>query len=130
MRKSPLLLLLCFVFPAFAMPDVKTPVVSGCQQDDYIFVDELEAAVGIEANRYTPKCLAVVQGTQVTIEANGYHPLNPQPQAGNPINQTHKSTTVQFNEPGIFGYYCPRHGNAQGRGMAGAIWVLSEDEIQ
>jgi plastocyanin len=78
---------------------------------------------------YTPKCLIVKVGTEVTFSGNsGVHPLGPFTKKGtlpNPITPgTDTTIKVTFANEGVFGYYCTNHGSDGGTsGMLGAIYV-------
>lgn len=98
-------------------------VVSNCAESDYVMAD-VESSIQFQGMGYTPKCLKVAVGSTVTIAASGHHPLAPQPQAGNPIGETEQTQAFTFNQAGFFGYFCDRHGDANGNGMAGTIWVV------
>jgi plastocyanin len=78
---------------------------------------------------YTPKCLIVKVGTEVTFNGNsGVHPLGAFSKKGtlpNPITPgTETTIKVTFPNEGVFGYYCTNHGSDGGTaGMVGAIYV-------
>lgn len=80
---------------------------------------------------YTPKCLKVPTGAQVTFTGDfGAHPLSPSAQrgtlTGNPIAPTSAGTTATFTFPtaGYYAYFCTVHGSSDGSaGMVGVIWV-------
>jgi plastocyanin len=79
---------------------------------------------------YSPACLKIAAGTQVTFSGDfGTHPLAPSTTRGmpsnNPIVVTGSGTTMSFtfDAPGFYGYFCGEHGTDQGSGMAGMIWV-------
>jgi plastocyanin len=83
-----------------------------------------------EANRYSPQCLRVHLGQQVSFQGSfGSHPLD---QACGPVFDLIPPTAggadpvvVRFDTAlGLFGYYCENHGGADGHGMAGAIEVV------
>jgi plastocyanin len=97
--------------------------VAGCKDSDFV-VGQKSNLISINGFQYTPKCLIVGRGSSVTFSAEGFHPLAPIPQPGNPIPSTDETVTVQFQEVGVFGYFCPRHGNPKGQGMAGAVQVV------
>lgn len=98
-------------------------VISHCQEADYMLAD-LVSSVSIQGMSYTPKCIQVKVGSRVTITASKRHPLAPQAQSGNPIKATERTQEYTFSEAGFFGYYCDKHGDASGEGMAGAVWVV------
>ncbi len=98
-------------------------LVSGCQPDDYVLAD-IQGAVGIQGHSYTPKCLKVLKGSTITITANKKHPLAPQNKMNNPIQQTESTKSYTFDQTGVYGYFCIDHGDSNGNGMAGTIWVV------
>lgn len=77
---------------------------------------------------YSPRCLRIRVGQEVTFEGSfSSHPLRqscgPAPLV--PAVQQGSSASATTTEAlGIFGYYCPNHGDADGSGMAGAIEVV------
>ncbi len=106
--------------------------VAGCQPNDYDYVDvEGDVTVTVTATKsYSPRCLRVKAGTKVTLPASGVHPLqgilnttvaNPFLNAGGAATA---AQTATLTSPGFFGYFCTKHGTAQGTGMAGAIQVV------
>jgi len=75
---------------------------------------------------YTPKCIRIAEGQAVSFEGTfAAHPLRPIPAEGNPIQNQDSGSSVQFTftTSGDFGFYCNNHGNVNGSGMAGAIFV-------
>jgi plastocyanin len=84
---------------------------------------------------YSPKCLQVSAGAQVTFEGDfGTHPLTPSAKrgtlTGNPIvdgpadGGASASAMFTFPTAGFFAYFCAVHGPADdGTGMEGVIWV-------
>jgi plastocyanin len=83
---------------------------------------------------YSPKCLKVPAGSQVTFASTAsdflVHPLSPSAnrgtRPGNPITfkDTGNSATFTFNARGFWAYYCTIHGASDdGAFMAGVIWV-------
>ena len=120
---SKYLFILGLLWSGLATAQTLPAEVSGCSEADYVVAD-LESSVAVQGFSYTPRCLKVVVGSQVTIAASGHHPLAPQAQGNNPIMETENTQTYEFNEPGVFGYFCTRHGDEDGTGMAGSIWVV------
>lgn len=104
--------------------------VAGCRLEDFVENNSLNPSIGVAGMNYTPKCLRVKKGTQVTLPASATHPLAALGDAlgfKNPIAELgviNANNTVTFNKTGIFGYFCTRHGNPSGGGMAGAIEVV------
>jgi predicted lipoprotein with Yx(FWY)xxD motif len=104
--------------------------IAGCRLGDFVENNSLNPSINISGMSYAPKCLRIKKGIQLTLPANGVHPLsatvdvlgfkNPLAELG--VINTNK--TVTFNKAGIFGYFCVRHGDANGGGMAGAIEVV------
>lgn len=83
------------------------------------------ATTSLPTNAYTPKCLKVRAGTQVTIDASVVHPLKGI-NANSPW-ETMSYTTAQtrtLSTAGVYPYYCTNHGSPTGTGMAGAVWVV------
>lgn len=77
---------------------------------------------------YSPPCIRVSAGTQVTIAASDRHPLraapcSPEDFIGAPPSGTTTTATYTPAGTGVYGYFCPVHGTANGAGMAGAIIV-------
>lgn len=121
-------LLLTFVLLSPAAQAMET--ISGCQEGDYVFVNQATASVEISGRGYSPNCLKVKAGTTVSIQASGRHPLQGMRAiAGveNPFqsaNGSESQETHTLNKPGQYGYFCTAHGDESGRGMAGAILVI------
>lgn len=103
-------------------------IISGCQAEDYVILDVETPMIETSGFSYTPKCLKILVGTQVMLSASRHHPLAPQAQENNPITASQSPVTITFEQPGVFGYFCERHGNATGQGMAGAIQVVNSFE--
>lgn len=98
-------------------------VVSGCEESDYVDGD-IKSSIVTQGLSYTPKCLRIVVGSEVTIAASGHHPLAPLvSDENNPIEESSESVTVTFDEVGVFGYKCVNH---EAAGMVGAIMVVAE----
>jgi plastocyanin len=80
---------------------------------------------------YTPKCLKVPAGAQVTFMGDfSAHPLEPSALRGtltdNPIEATSSGNSASFTFPipGYYAYFCAFHGPSDGAtGMVGVIWV-------
>ncbi|MCB0407592.1 MAG: hypothetical protein KDD34_05260 [Bdellovibrionales bacterium] len=103
--------------------------IAGCT--DASFIDGgSENIINTSGASYTPKCLRVRVGAFVTIEATQHHPLAAMPDidgALNPFASESPSVipiTQQMNSPGFYGYFCTRHGDEEGDGMAGVIEVV------
>jgi plastocyanin len=118
-------IIIMFTLPAVA----GFGVVSGCEEEDYV-VGDLVASVATQGMAYTPRCLKVVVGSTVTLSASAFHPLAPIGESTNPIRPAQDTQVVEFQQPGVFGYFCPHHGSADGEGMAGAIWVVDPSSDQ
>ena len=91
-----------------------------------------EATVTIDfdpagALAYTPNCIRVSAGTQVTVPGSAVHPLVGAPcsPAATPLAPTSMPSTTDytFGTPGTYGYYCNFHGAPTGEGMAGLVLV-------
>lgn len=78
---------------------------------------------------YSPACLKIAPGTTITYSGDfATHPLTPsvtRSTPGNPIASTASGTTASFtfSTPGFYGYFCLQHGDEEGEGMSGVIWV-------
>lgn len=77
-------------------------------------------------NNYAPKCLRIKAGQTVTFE--GDFVVHPLAQACGPADVVPNVTSgtsqaVTFETAGNFGYFCTKHGNPAGGGMAGRIVV-------
>lgn len=101
--------------------------VAGCRPEDFVQGDE-NNEIRMEGKSYTPKCLKVKVGANVTIQASAKHPLaamadieaKKNPFAGSKFTSSQLRT---MSEAGIFGYFCDVHGDGEGDGMAGVILV-------
>lgn len=77
-------------------------------------------------NTYAPKCLKIKAGQTVTFDGDfTVHPLAHAcgPAETIPNVTTGTSEAVTFETSGNYGYFCTRHGNPAGGGMAGRIVV-------
>lgn len=85
--------------------------------------------IAITGKSYTPRCLKVKVGASVSIQASSKHPLSAMADingASNPFSNTDDTSltqTRQMTTTGAFGYYCTKHGDPDGSGMAGLILV-------
>lgn len=85
--------------------------------------------IAINGKGYTPNCLKVKVGSTIAIQASSKHPLSAMPDingAPNPFSnasETSVTQTRQMTTPGVFGYYCTKHGDPDGSGMTGLILV-------
>ncbi len=112
------------------------PAVQECTPDMYVDASaENDSRVidvsGVAALAYTPACLIIKAGQSVTFEGSmSAHPLAPgEVIAGSPaspIQETTSGSSVEFTFPekGAFSYYCTIHGDAQGKFMAGVVYVI------
>lgn len=104
------------------------PVVAGCTSERFVTGGELNEIKTVNAT-YTPRCLKVKVGATVSIQATSRHPLMAMADINNVVNPFAASQsaittqTRKMTEPGIYGFYCEAHGNANGAGMAGVIVV-------
>jgi plastocyanin len=90
-------------------------------------------AYGGTSLTYTPKCLKVAAGSQVTFapasssDTFAGHPLmhSTRGTLPSPITETKTGTmaTFTFATPGFYPYYCEFHGSDEGTFMSGVIWV-------
>lgn len=110
--------------------DAPPEVVSGCTAGMFESRTGQVTVSTTAASTYTPKCLKVRAGTEVTIGASATHPLQGQADVGglsNPYAGAMQSTmpvTRTLETEGLLGFYCTVHGDPAGNGMAGAIWVV------
>jgi plastocyanin len=108
------------------------PLLNGCQKS---MATDMKAVatvpIGNSGLSYTPACVIVDAGTDVTMNLNfAIHPTVPGTVVGNtttpdntsPIPTTQSGTTVLFTMPnaGSFPYYCSNHFSG---GMMGVIYV-------
>jgi plastocyanin len=114
--------------PAFsAVPDY-----AGCAEQDYVTLAGPSVTIEVQGSGYSPACLKIKKGTEVTIPASKKHPLQGARDFGgvaNPITSNEgehlRDQVVSLNDVGFYGYYCTKHGDAEsGDGMAGMIWVV------
>ena len=138
MKKSNIWVLVGFLALGTAQAAVRTvegtnllfSEVSGCKDSDYV-EGKSGATIAPGAGGFSPKCLRVHVGAQVTIVGSSRHPaqgmdpvdgvVNPFQNASGPARA---AITKVLKEPGFFGYYCENHGTPQGEGMAGSIQVI------
>ena len=109
------------------------PVIAGCGQNDYVFVDAPEVKVelsNVEGGRgYYPHCLKVRRGTKVSIPGTEHHPILAMGDMRGVVNPFPSQVAAQapavrkLDQPGFYGYYCVFHSDATGNGMAGMIIV-------
>ena len=101
--------------------------VSQCKEADYVQggATNLVKIVGFS---FSPRCLRVPVGSQVTIQAAGIHPVQGMDEINGVANPLINSgggvttpVTVTIKTAGQFGFYCENHGKPDGTGMAGAI---------
>ena len=114
---------------------------AGCEESDFVTSTDAIPRITTNGAGYSPKCLKIVLKeevpnevrNEVSISASLGHPLqaikNLSMQPDNPFFAENSSTTTlqkKFKEPGVYGYFCTNHGDSDGSGMAGAIWVVQE----
>ena len=106
-----------------------TLTVAGCSAKDFVLGSESNQ-INTSGSQYSPKCLKVRTGSAVTIQASTHHPLFAMPNIDNVENPFASTAlfvspqTRRLVTPGLYGYFCDAHGDAEGDGMAGAIWVV------
>jgi plastocyanin len=104
------------------------PTIAGCNAANFID-GGINSQVGTLGKSYSPKCLRVKVGSTVSIQASSHHPLSAMPDINgvqNPFSNGTSFSTSQtrvMSNPGLFGYFCEAHGDAEGDGMAGVILV-------
>lgn len=102
--------------------------IAGCTSDKFIEGGEFNE-IKTSGISYTPKCLKVKVGSTVSIDGSSRHPLLAMPDINgikNPFATNEPALSTQthvMTEPGVFGYYCDKHGSSSGSGMAGVIIV-------
>lgn len=102
--------------------------IAGCKDTDFVQGAD-KNQINSVGKTYSPKCLKIKIGAEVTIDASSHHPLEAMPdidKAPNPFAnapQFKAPQTRTMNQAGLFGYYCDAHGDQTGKGMAGVIWV-------
>lgn len=97
------------------------------------FADETgKTAVGVKArdNAFETQYIEVSPGTKVTFTNEGEQPHNIKPAnegAFKPVEtldfEPTETTTITFDEPGEYSYYCSLHGTPT-KGMTGSIRVV------
>ena len=104
--------------------------ISGCKDSDYVDGKSL-STIAPGGGGYSPKCLRVHVGAQVTIVGSSRHPaqgMDPIDGIVNPFQSSNgpskSAITKVLKEPGFYGFYCENHGTPQGEGMAGSIQVI------
>jgi len=108
--------------------------VNPCNSEDAYTTAGSTIAYGGSELKYTPKCLKVAAGSQVTFvpattsDSFSGHPLMHSMRGTLPSPITETTTgamkTFTFATPGFYAYYCEFHGSADdGNFMAGVIWV-------
>ena len=104
--------------------------VAGCKEADFVARNEAAVTVEITGLMYSPKCLKVKPGTSLTIQAMPKHRLQgmaPIDGIVNPFIQNEAAVVNQTRtliRPGQYGYFCNPHGDENGEGMAGVLWVV------
>jgi plastocyanin len=81
---------------------------------------------------YSPRCVKISAGTQVTFTAPPVHPIKggdvadyPTTTSVPPMNiPDFTSATLTFSNPGTYPYYCSVHGPGTFLGDRGAIFVV------
>lgn len=98
---------------------------ANCDESSFVTA-EGSVHIAIEGTSYSPKCLRIKAGTQVTIDASPHHPLQGVGE-NNPIFDEFGGAvspkTVVFDQSGEYGYFCIAHGDDTGAGMAATILV-------
>ena len=105
--------------------------VSGCKENDYVEGTLSATIAPSPTGGYTPRCLKVHVGAKVTLAGSATHPVQGMANVGSAINPfvgaaggQKSSVTNALTQAGFYGFFCTRHGTAQGAGMAGAIQVV------
>ncbi len=111
------------------------PTLAGCKEADFVVGEEINR-ISIVGTSFVPKCLKIKAGATVTIEAGSHHPVSAMAnvnEAINPFSNGNRFMEPQTRimaAPGLFGHFCRVHGDAEGDGMAGAIWVEAVAPIE
>jgi plastocyanin len=107
-------------------------LVNGCDPATATDMTKMnKVTIGTQGLAYTPPCVRVSAGTDVTWNSNfALHPLvggvvegvMEKPDANSPIKPTSMGmmATFKFPDPGVYGFYCDTHSAA---GMMGAVFV-------
>jgi plastocyanin len=89
------------------------PNYAECTEQDFVDSRDAQVTVEFQGSSYTPACLKVKRGTQITIPASAKHPLQAASDfdgVANPIRSEggDRSTDFTFTADvlGFFGYYC------------------------
>jgi plastocyanin len=102
---------------------------AACEPGDFVSREESRVTINIDGRGYSPACLKVKAGTAITIDASRNHPLQGVENRNGPANPFHRGSEATSPEPqalretGRYDYFCTRHGDSNGRGMAGTILV-------
>lgn len=106
---------------------LSTNANAACEESEFVRSTDSQVTISITGRGYSPRCLKVSPGTQVTIQASARHPL--QGIEGAPANPFVRGSagsepdTQTLNAPGAYGYFCTAHGDNRGNGMAGIVVV-------
>ena len=110
------------------------PVLPGCPATFAscagAFIDRTaDTEVTIEpadrADFYVPGCITVKVGTKVIVGASSDHPFSSATCSPASFGENSEApVTFTPDAPGIYGFFCPHHGDNQGTGMAGAVRVV------
>ena len=98
-----------------------------CQNQDFVLMKS-PVVIKTVGRSYSPRCVKVKAGSQITIQASDMHPLGvmaPFNSTANPFangNFTSDQTRT-VTSPGVFGFFCTNHGDVSGNGMAGMVTV-------
>lgn len=107
-------------------------LINGCDKataEDHTADAVTKVAVGMGGFSFSPACIRIKKGADVTFEGNfSFHPLvggvasiPPMPDSSSPIKQTNAgmSATFTFDLAGTYPYYCEYHTP----NMAGVVFV-------
>ena len=112
------------ILTASSLASTQPHEIAGCRPEDFVTGTE-QNEIKVEGTTYGPKCLKVKINARVSIQASQRHPLKAMDEVNNPFaGEVFTSPQERtMSDPGVFGYYCDAHGDAEGDGMSGAILV-------
>ena len=98
-----------------------------CQDQDFVLMPS-PVVIKTVGRSYSPRCVKVKAGAQVTIQASGMHPLAAMAPFNATVNPFANGTfasdqTRTVTSHGVFGFFCTNHGDQSGNGMAGMVSV-------
>lgn len=123
---------LFFFFFSISLYAQEIPLFAGCEESDFVFIDQEVVTVSFLGKGYSPRCLRVRPGTTVILPASSHHPLQGSADINgnfNPFINIDAHTNNQervLDDLGFIGFYCIKHADSTtGVGMAGLIEVVN-----